>query len=145
MVQTYTGKSPRNARIKIDYTGECPSVQFKYPRKDGFEGSMRGPLTAACAIIVTIAFLSFGLGNSYEQTMLQNETQINNTNVSVNSCEVKNPEETIPSTKEFLRIIGVVALFYFLIIVPPIIINKLFRKKLNALFPIYQAWKTKKK
>ncbi len=143
MVETYNGKSPRNARIKIDYTGECPSVQFKYPRKDGFEGSMRGPITAVCAILAIIGYLFFSFGISYGQPMSQNETQINDTNVSNDSYEESDTEK-IP-LKELLKPLKILTIFYLFIFVLPWIIDKIFKKKLNALFPIYQAWKASKK
>ena len=143
MVETYNGKSPRNARIKIDYTGECPSVQFKYPRKDGFEGSMRGPITAVCAILFFLGFIFFNFGTFYEQEISQNETQINETNASINSCEESSTEK-IP-LKELLQPLKILAIFYLFVGFLPWGIDKIFKKKLNALFPIYQAWRASKK
>lgn len=36
------GKIPVNARINVDYRGEKPSVEFKYPRKDAVQQNLGG-------------------------------------------------------------------------------------------------------
>ena len=158
MVETYNGKSPRNARIKIDYTGECPSVQFKYPRKDGYVGSMRGPILLIWVVLLIIVFYSFMFGVSISNMNQVNDTQVNNT--QVNETQIKDTQQSLEIAKKNLEQINKeielankkfnqspfkFILVILIIFLPPIIINKLFKKKLNALFPVYQAWKTKKK
>ena len=142
MVETYNGKSPRNARIKIDYTGECPSVKFQYPRKDGYVGSMMFPILTIWLIFIWISFTIFASGIILgAETILQNNSQVNDINISINNYEKESIEETTFIFKDFKQAIIVILIVF----VPPILINKLFKKRLNALFPVYQAWKSKKK
>ena len=144
MVETYNGKSPRNARIKIDYTGESPSVQFKYPRKDGHEGSMFSLIFIIWIIFLYIAFFSFMFGAASEQVTTQNETQINDTQINDTQKEIT--KEAIEQAEKSLLQLPIKLLILFLIVfIPPILINKIFKKKLNAFYPIYQAWRASKK
>ncbi len=139
MVETYNGKSPRNARIKIDYTGECPSVQFKYPRKDGFEGSMFSLIFIIWIIFLYIAFFSFMFGATFEQDTTQNETQINDIPKEITKEAIEQAE------KALLKLPIKLLILFSIIFIPPFLINKIFKKKLNAFYPIYQAWKASKK
>ncbi len=158
MVETYNGKSPRNARIKIDYTGECPSVQFKYPRKDGYEGSMREPILIAWVVFLLIVFYSFMFGVSLSNMNQDNDTQVNNT--QVNNTQVNDTLQSLElakkeleqinkkielANKDYMQTPFKIILVILIVMLPPFLVNKIFKKKLNALFPVYQAWKTKKK
>ncbi len=152
MVQTYNGKSPRNARIKIDYTGECPSVQFKYPRKDGYEGSMDGLIFFSWFVLMAVAYIFFGLGimtQASSQSEIQiNDTQINNTNATNNSVEETKEETDVFSellNLHPLKSFAIIFLFILVLFIPPTIICRIFKKKLDAIFPVYQAWGAKKK
>jgi len=139
MVKTYSGKSPRNARIKIDYTGECPSVSFKYPRKDGYVGSMTHLVFLVWILFCSICYIFFSLTvlvQDISQDISQNNTSVNETLVNGYGNETY-----LMDKSELIRNI----LTLLILFIPPLIINKLFKKKLNALFPIYQAWRADKK
>ena len=85
MVKTYTGKSPRNARIKIDYTGESPSVKFQYPRKNGFHGSMLSYLLIVWFFLLLIIYYSSSIAIaiiSNNQKVSPNEIETNNTQIN---------------------------------------------------------------
>jgi len=114
MVKFYKGNSPRNARIRIDYTGEYPSVRFKYPRKDGWVGSMLPLLQKIWLFFLLVFFIIFpSLG------YIQDGTPI----------------------KRLIHSL-IIVLIVFL---PPILIERIFKKKLGAIYPIYRAWLAKKK
>lgn len=160
MVKTYNGKSPRNARIKIDYKGESPSVNFQYPRKDGFVGSMLGPLCLwwFLFIFITCVILSIGIDIGVSLTLnetLVNETIDNQTNLENNTkvcsgligliqftSQQKTFKERLIGFYDFFKESILVLLILF---APPILVNKLFRKQLNNLFPKYQAVQVSKK
>ena len=167
MVNTYSGKSPRNARIKIDYTGQAPSVNFTYPRKDGYVGSMLHELFLAWFIILYFSYLIFTIGAGYDITSTYNFTS---NDTSINETEIKELQnETIPlcnGLKDWLEVtkdnrtfkerltmelLGLWMNFkYFLygmliILVPPILINKIFKKKMAEWFPVWQGYRAKKK
>jgi len=157
MVNTYTGKSPRNARIKIDYTGECPSVKFQYPRKDGYVGSMFIEVFLCWVLILWLFCVIFSLGVTSTYLTFQNDT-LNESNLNSSQIEedlgckyvsytslIKTKETLKEKIIYFLK--GIKTLFdiFFLILLPPILINKIFKKKLNALFPMWQASKSEKK
>ncbi len=153
MSDTYTGKSPRNARIKIDYTGESPSVKFVYPRKDGYVGSM---FTEFLFVWIFLLFFftiiwSSGFTFGYDQGM----------DVEVDERPLLIPEEeplieyveyewyifdwesTLleRALSTFKALLGIVILS-LVVGFPPWIANKFLSKKL---FPKYMAWRAKKK
>jgi len=156
MVNTYTGKSPRNARIKIDYTGECPTVKFKYPRKDGFVGSMFPEVFMIWIIILALVYSAFCIGVGMTEIKYtqndSNESITNQTQLENYSCKSVYYFDFViyqKTWKEKLIVwfqgIKDPLLFTLIVFFPPFLINKIFKKQLNALFPIWQAYKAKKK
>jgi len=155
MVKTYNGNSPRNARIKVDYTGESPSVKFEYPRKDGYVGSMFMEILGIWSILVYLVAIIFGVGVAFGADTPYNKTTTNQTNLENNTKDCTDLIGLIEFTKQkqtfkeklfiqwdfFNGIFG----FLFIFFVPPILINKLFKKQLNNLFPRYIGWRAKKK
>lgn len=128
MVETYNGKSPRNARIKIDYTGECPSVQFKYPRKDGYTGSLSNLFMYFWGIL-NLLFVIFLEGTPgmllIKDSLIKFYFEIG-----------------LEATQHGLMNI---LLATFFIVIPGVLIWGFIKNKVNSYYPIYQAWLAKKK
>ena len=160
MVKTYNGNSPRNARIKIDYTGESPSVRFQYPRRDGYQGSMVSYFTIAWFALLVIIFYSSSIAigihshhtSEVPQSGIEMENNLTN-NHTQDSSEIVEKEERLKQLNEEIKeenkklmnmplTLFLAALILFL---PPFLIDKLFKKKLNRFYPVFQAWLSKKK
>lgn len=128
MVETYNGKSARNARIKIDYTGECPSVKFEYPRKDGYVGSLNhlfiyfwGILNILLISILNKTFIILLIKNSLIKFYFEIGLEV--------------------SIHELMNLLLIV----FFIFIPGILMWELIKNKVDSYYPIWQAWQAKKK
>ena len=153
MSETYTGKSPRNARIKIDYTGESPSVKFSYPRKDGVVGSMFMEFLLLWIMLLYFSTFFFGVGFSfgYDQGIATGEDEkpllIPEEEALIEYVEYRwYVYEWQGITLQKIKNLGIGLLGAFflgvIVIAPPLIANKRYSKKW---YPRYAAWRVKKK
>jgi len=74
---SFKGGNAKNARIRIDYSGKKPKVEFSYPsKKHGFEGSM---FPMVCLIWFVIFGMLFLVSQSIEDVYETRETNLNST------------------------------------------------------------------
>jgi len=165
--KTFNGRSPRNARIKIDYSGKQPDVKFSYPRgRHGYVGSMQGAVMSWCwCIFFMILFIGVFFTNgvlyifgvdlipSQEDTtpvyMNRNITfEDNNQTLIVYTKTNLTLQEEMLSGRGMRRavledfkygwICIIITLFGFIII--PCFVYYTFKKQWDSLYPKYQAW-----
>ena len=75
------GNSPKNARIKIDYSKDKPKVTFSYPSKNHqFEGSMFSWIAMGW-ILINIPLLFYVYATD-EYTTIEENKYINSVNLS---------------------------------------------------------------
>jgi hypothetical protein len=149
--RTFKGDSPKNARIKIDYSGVKPNVRFSYPSKpEQFEGSMFGVVFVAWVIPFMILFslpISDNLKHDYMKTEsgstdIYIECLYDYRNSTLNFTQAQEVcDENLEPFGFLLWAIG----FFIVFLTPPIIINKIFKKKLANIYPKYQAFMQRKK
>ena len=153
MSNTYTGKSPRNARIKIDYTGESPSVKFNYPRKDSYVGSMFSEFVLLWIILLYFGTVIIGFGFTFgydqgmnlggeEKPLLIPEAEPMIEYVEYQWYIFDWQKTTLEKLLSFGKACLGAFIFFIILFGPPHLANKIWGKNL---FPKYQGWKANKK
>lgn len=67
----FKGGSPKNARIKIDYSGVKPNVTFSYPDKKNQDGGSMVPYIFAFFMLISYGYYSYlDIPLSYYQTLM---------------------------------------------------------------------------
>jgi len=129
------GDSPKNARIKIDYSKEKPKVTFSYPSKaHQMEGSMFSTIFIAWIFITFIIVSISGIGvDNYKKTNNITEEQVDE-------------EFTYLSLKEEIKNLSPLEIIIILqMLIMPFLIYFPFRKFWRNVYPKYQAFGSKKK
>ncbi len=160
------GDSPKNARIKIDYSKKKPKVTFSYPSKDHqVEGSMVGLILVGWIIINFPLVLYLSITSSLEppiQESYLNEVNksnynfsdytdflryINDTNLINNIfSKINNPSNKTDTILENLKqLIRPLLVLSYLFLIPILIIYLPFKKRWQRLYPLVQGKIAKKK
>lgn len=146
MVDKYNGNSCKNARIKIDYNGLKPKVNFSYPDKKNQENYSMLPEIIGCwAILLFIIFAGYPLftEEEYEEIDLSNYSICNEfyINHSIETCEFREGKTNWEIfIFELKKDYGIKHLFFVLfLIIPPFLIYYPFKSYWSNLFPKFQA------
>ena len=163
--ETFNGNSPKNARIKIDYSKTKPKVTFSYPSKDHqVEGSMFFTIFIIWCLINTPLLVYLSAKNeisSVEEEKYINEVNLSNYNLSnyesfleytkdsniLNNTFniINNPDKSAEVKEAFERLKFPLFLLVYLFFVPWILFYLPFKKKWQRVYPKFQGWKEKKK
>lgn len=160
MSKTFNGNSTRNARIRIDYSGVKPKVQFSYPSKHGVEGSMLSYIFVFWIIInipllLYIAYFTQTEDYYTVKTMPLNKVDynlsdyqdflryVNDTQVLENTFNLINEDDYV--WKYLLKKLYPSIFLYLYMLVLPYLIYRPFKKKWNRLYPKFQGFIAKKK
>ena len=163
--KTFNGRSPRNARIKIDYSGKRPDVKFSYPRgRHGYVGSML-PVVKRWCYTISMILLIFGLfftnivisilgvdtvfeNNTYDYIQRNitfednNQTEIIYTNINLTLMDETLSKEGL--RKRMINAFNIswvyVLCFVLIYFGTPYLIYLPFKKQWDSLFPKYMAW-----
>ncbi len=146
MVKKYNGDSCKNARIKIDYNGLKPKVNFSYPDKKNQETSSMFPtIMGIWFLIFCFVFIgySFALEEDEEVIDLSNYGVCNSyyINKSIETCEFREGKTDFDLlVYGFKTDWNLEYLFFLLILIgPPFLIYFPFRTYWANVFPKHQA------
>ncbi len=152
MVEKFKGNNPKNARIKIDYSGVKPKVTFSYPsKKYGVTGSMLPFIFLFWVLILLISCSIYILITPIETTSLNQTTNFSD----YSGCfdyHLQKVDEAIDeicstpilsSSEKFINefkedFIGKL-LALLLVIIPPLLIYFPFKKFWANVYPIVMA------
>lgn len=159
-MKEYNGNSPRNARIKINYSNSKPKVSFAYPIPKNHKpayGNMFRPILFIWLIFAYFLLCGFYIGtdysleeNIYGSTYLSEfsqcasiysyQTLTNYSNVREHLCDqyIENKFYILNEIKYFL-------VFMVFSILPPFLIYYPFKKRWDKLYPSYSAFVSSKK
>ena len=143
-MKTFDGKTAKNARIKIDYSGKKPNVFFSYPdKKNQSEATMFPYILFVCFILGLILMICEGYGDELDAIPPQDyyefqEYYYNNLNQSYTDSQT--------GIRAYLREnkFDLWMCLIFFIILPPLIYSP-FKKKWNKLVPKFIAKLSKNK
>lgn len=133
----HKGDSPKNARIKINYTGKKPIVTFAYPCKHGggTEGSMFLMIFMSYICIIFLAYFIFSMGLVDFNEGLYNTCIANNNFTERLECNDRFLED---DGIELLIPLALSMIFSMLTYYP-------FKKYWANVYPKWQAFQAKKK
>ncbi len=154
------GNNPQNARINIKYSGKKPEIKFSYPiaKKDKpMRGSMFPCVFIIWFLVFVILFEVITISEDFNTTeflytkqgiedftqcavIYDYQTIYNYSNVRYNLCN-----QHLSEWRVLLNGLSGLLIFFGGIIIPPIIFYWMFKKRLNKLFPAYQAFMASKK
>lgn len=163
MVEKFKGNNPKNARIKIDYSGVKPKVTFSYPsKKYGATGSMLPFLYIGWFIILSILLLTFTIGITIPITSSTNSTEQSTNFSNYSQCfaykmqeaeiniskvcstpQLSDYEIAINSLKTTFSLENL--LIFLLFIIPPLLIYFPFKKFWANVYPKFQGSTSSKK
>ena len=151
MVEKFKGNNPKNARIKIDYSGVKPKVTFSYPsKKYGVTGSMF-PFIFFGWILILVCLSSIIGINTLDNNSLNQTTNFSDYSecFDYHLQKVDEAIDEICSTpilsssekliKEFKENFIEKLLLVLLIIIPPLLIYFPFKKFWANIYPIFMA------
>jgi len=152
-MKEHNGENPQNARIKINYTGKKPKVNFSYPidkKNSGTRGNMFLEVQMLCLFIFFIYLCLTSpsiLDQTYEQSELQKfaECAAQNSIETLNNYSYVRNDLCEPGDKIYLSLIRLMGLFFIFFLILPILIYFPFRKKWDSLFPDWKALTSFKK
>lgn len=145
--EIHKGDSPKNARIKINYSGKKPTVSFSYPSKNGVEGSMVFPIFVVVILIIGGIYglnisiketeeVSFNRGRYYECLDSINRTY-RHLCYDIHIAR--------PKLDNLLTDLITMFILFLLAIAVTIFIYIPNKKYWQNLYPKYQAWRASKK
>ncbi len=155
MVEKFKGNNPKNARIKIDYSGVKPKVTFSYPsKKYGTVGSMLPFIYVGWIIFLLIGSFFFTLGATLVIADLETNQSTNFSNYSqcfaykmqeaevianetCSTPKLSDSEIVMNSLKEIFTLSKLLA--FLLIFIPPLLIYFPFKNFWANVFPKFMA------
>lgn len=161
--RTFEGDSPINARIKIDYSKNQPKVSFSYPdKKRQLKGSMYLPILVFWVVAVILLYFSINFYTDISKPIplynsLYNFTDCINSNSNTSLSFTQNYDNlsdkicSIPKVNSVwgidILIFSVSSLLIIFAFLQGItfLTTLIFKKRLNKLYPRWQAfWSDKK-
>ena len=156
--ESHNGNCTKNARIKIDYSGVKPKVQFSYPdKKHQVTGGMFPYIFLGWFFILIIGCYGYAIGNAFHETEIpddynqcvshyENKFIQEKESIMENLCILDN-RSLLKQLRGYELTFN--TLFTLILIaaclIPPILIYLPFKKKWNRIYPKFQAWLSSKK
>ncbi|HED06265.1 MAG TPA: hypothetical protein ENI61_06250 [Ignavibacteria bacterium] len=159
MVDKFNGGNSKNARIKIDYSGIKPKVNFSYPdKKNQYSGDMFSPVIFGSMLIIILIYLTYSLiygqitYSNYSQTKLESFSKCAIENQGLmkdNYSYIRNnlcKDKIDTNIEMFSNVFNFKSsILFILIFIFPFINYFVFKKRWDSLYPKYQALISTKK